>query len=119
MVQDLAQASTVAMLDDEERRLLTSVERPIVLAARRAGGSLAPEVAPNNPLVGVMLPYTPLHHLLMRQVGRPLVMTSANLSEEPLAYRNVEALERLAGIADLFLCTTATSRRAATIRSRG
>lgn len=103
MVQDLAQASTVAILDDEERKLLTSVERPIVLAARRGGGPLAPEVAPNNPLVGVMLPYTPLHHLLMRQVARPLVMTSANLSEEPLAYRNVEALRRLGGIADLFL----------------
>ena len=103
MVQDLAQASTVAVLNDEERKLLTSVERPIVLAARRAGGPLAPEVAPNNPLVGVMLPYAPLHHLLMQQVGRPLVMTSANLSEEPLAYRNVEALEHLAGIADSFL----------------
>ena len=103
MVQDLNQASRVAVLDDEERKLLTSVERPIVLATRRTDGPLAPEVAPGNPLVGIMLPYTPLHHLLMREVALPLVMTSANLSEEPLAYRNDEALRRLAGIADLFL----------------
>jgi hydrogenase maturation protein HypF len=103
MVQDLSQAFRVAVLNDEERKLLTSVERPIVLATRRDEGPLAPEIAPNNPLVGVMLPYTPLHHLLMRHVGLPLVMTSANLSEEPLAYRNAEALHRLAGIADLFL----------------
>jgi len=103
MVQDVAEAAGVALLDDDERQLLMSVERPIVLARRRTAGPLAPEVAPNNPLVGVMLPYTPLHHLLMRQVARPLVMTSANYSDEPLAYGNVEALERLAGVADLFL----------------
>jgi hydrogenase maturation protein HypF len=103
MAQNVNQASRIVVLDDEERKLLTSVERPIVLATRRDEGPLAPEVAPNNPLVGVMLPYTPLHHLLMRQVGLPLVMTSANLAEEPLAYRNSEALERLSGIADLFL----------------
>jgi hydrogenase maturation protein HypF len=69
----------------------------------RREGTLAPEVAPDNPLVGVMLPYTPLHHLLMREVRRPLVMTSGNLCEEPLAYRNGEALQRLGRIADLFL----------------
>lgn len=103
MVKDLAQAAEIAVLAEDEQRLLQSVERPIVLARRRAGSVLAPEVAPNNPLVGVMLPYTPLHHLLMHDVGRPLVMTSGNLSEEPLAYRNDEALQRLAGIADLFL----------------
>ena len=103
MVHNLSQAVRVAILNDEEQQLLTSIERPIVLATRRTEGALAPEVAPSNPLVGVMLPYTPLHHLLMREVGLPLVMTSANLSEEPLAYRNDEALRRLAGIADLFL----------------
>ena len=103
MVQDLAQAGEIAVLGEDERRLLASIERPIVLATRRVGGCLAPEVAPNNPLVGVMLPYTPLHHLLLHEVRRPLVMTSGNLSEEPLAYRNDEALQRLAGIADLFL----------------
>lgn len=103
MVQDLPEAARVARLDDDERKLLTSVERPIVLALRHGRSPLAPEVAPNHPLVGVMLPYTPLHHLLMQQVGRPLVMTSANLSDEPLAYGNVEALQRLGTIADLFL----------------
>lgn len=103
MVRDLTDAADVAELTDDERRLLTSIERPIVLASRRADGPLAAEVAPHNPLVGVMLPYTPLHHLLMHDVTRPLVMTSANLSEEPLVYRNAEALQRLSGIADLFL----------------
>jgi hydrogenase maturation protein HypF len=103
MVEDLARAAEVVALADTERRLLESVERPIVLATERAGSTLARDVAPNNPLVGVMLPYTPLHHLLMRDVRRPLVMTSANLSEEPLAYRNAEAVQRLSGIADLFL----------------
>jgi hydrogenase maturation protein HypF len=103
MVADLAAAARIAVIGDAERRLLSSVERPIVLAQRRAGGRLADDVAPHNPLVGVMLPYTALHHMLMHDAGRPLVMTSGNLSEEPLACRNDEALERLAGIADVFL----------------
>jgi hydrogenase maturation protein HypF len=103
MVGDLTRAAEIAELNNTQRGLLESVERPIVLAAQRAGSTLAGDVAPNNPLVGVMLPYTPLHHLLMRDVRRPLVMTSGNLSEEPLAYRNAEAVQRLSGIADLFL----------------
>jgi hydrogenase maturation protein HypF len=103
MVRDLEEADEIAVLDRNERRLLSSVERPIVLVTRRPGSGLAAEVAPNNPLVGLMLPYTPLHHLLMNEVRRPLVMTSGNLSEEPLAYRNDEAVNRLAGIADLFV----------------
>lgn len=103
MVRDFAQADEIALLTQDERHLLASVERPIVLVPRRADSGLAAEVAPNNPLVGIMLPYTPLHHLLMNEARRPLVMTSGNLSEEPLACRNDEALHRLAGIADLFL----------------
>ena len=103
MVRDLGEANLVGALADAEERLLTSVERPIVLVRRREDCALAPNVAPHSPLVGLLLPYTPLHHLLMVHVGRPLVMTSANLSEEPLAYRNEEALERLGSIADLFL----------------
>ena len=103
MVADVAQASTIAHLNESEQSLLTSTERPIVVARRRTHSHLAPEVAPGNPLVGVMLPYTPLHHLLLREIGIPLVMTSGNVSEEPLAYRNDEALARLAGIADVFL----------------
>jgi hydrogenase maturation protein HypF len=103
MVRNLAAADQVADLGLEERRLLQSVERPIVLATQRPGGGLAPEVAPGNPMVGLLLPYTPLHQLLLAEVESPLVMTSGNLSEEPLAYRNEEALDRLSSIADLFL----------------
>jgi hydrogenase maturation protein HypF len=103
MVADLDAAEAMADLDAAERALLVSIERPIVLAKRRAGPVVAPGVAPANPLVGVMLPYAPLHHLLIDAAGGPLVMTSGNVSDEPLAYRNAEAVERLAGIADLFL----------------
>ena len=103
MVRDLAHAEEFAQLTEEERRLLASLENPIVLATRRECGMLASDVAPRSPLVGLLLPYTPLHHLLMNDVGRPLVMTSGNLSDEPLAYRNDEALQRLAGVADLFV----------------
>ena len=103
MVGSLAGAEALAQLDDAERRLLTSLERPIVLARRRPGTALADEVAPRNPLIGVMLPYTPLHHLLLADLGRPLVMTSGNVADEPIAYRNAEALEHLGGIADMFV----------------
>ena len=103
MVPDLAAADRLAWLTEEERRLLASVERPIVLVPRRHDAALAPEVAPGSPLVGVLLPYTPLHHLLLGQIARPLVMTSGNFSEEPIAYRNDEALARLGPIADLFV----------------
>ncbi|HXK12866.1 MAG TPA: carbamoyltransferase HypF [Vicinamibacteria bacterium] len=103
MVADLPAARGLAELGPAEERLLGSVERPIVLARRRPGNGLAPEVAPGNPLAGLILAYTPLHHLLLAAVGRPLVMTSGNLSEEPMAAEDGEALDRLAGIADLFL----------------
>jgi glycosyltransferase involved in cell wall biosynthesis len=93
----------ILQLDPDEELLLASVERPIVLVRQRPGGGLAPEVAPGNPLVGLLLAYTPLHHLLLEAAGRPLVMTSGNLSEEPMAAGDQEALERLSGIADLFL----------------
>jgi hydrogenase maturation protein HypF len=103
MVRDLAEASSLAMFSEEERRLLVSPERPIVLLRRRGGCGLGPEIAPGSPLVGLMLAYTPLHHLLLHDARCPLVMTSANLSDEPLAYRNEEALARLHDIADAFL----------------
>ncbi len=103
MVLDPAAARAAAVLDAAEEALLASVERPIVLVRRRASSGLAAEVAPGNPLVGLLLAYTPLHALLLAAVGRPLVMTSANLSEEPMAAKDDEALARLAGIADLFL----------------
>jgi hydrogenase maturation protein HypF len=103
MVRDLEAAEQIARLGERDRELLTSIERPIVLVPRRGENRLASEVAPRNPLVGLLLPYSPLHHLLLADAGRPLVMTSGNLSEEPIAYRDEDALERLRGIADLFL----------------
>ncbi len=105
MVRGIDEAETLAILSAEERRLLLSPERPIVLVRRReTPGRLPPEVSPDgNPLVGLLLAYTPLHHLLLSDAGRPLVMTSANLSEEPIACDNDEAVARLAGIADGFL----------------
>jgi hydrogenase maturation protein HypF len=97
MVRDLAAARALAELDEPAERLLSSVERPIVLLPRRAG-ALADEVAPDNRLVGLMLPYTPLHHLLLAETGRPLVMTSANVSDEPIAYHDDDP--RLGALAD-------------------
>jgi hydrogenase maturation protein HypF len=88
-----------------EARLLTSPEAPIVLLQRTAAASalVADAVAPGNPRLGVMLPCTPLHHLLMREIGRPVVATSGNRSDEPICTDEREALVRLRGIADLFL----------------
>jgi hydrogenase maturation protein HypF len=87
-----------------EERLLRSPEAPIVLLRRRSGASaLSPSLAPGNPNLGVMLPYTPLHHLLMSALGFPVVATSGNLSDEPICTDEREALQRLSGLADLFL----------------
>ena len=87
----------------EEEQLLLSTSAPIVLLERRPESNLAAGVAPGQAWLGVMLPYTPLHHLLLQEAGRPLVMTSGNLSEEPIARDNEEALRRLSSIADAFL----------------
>jgi hydrogenase maturation protein HypF len=103
MVRDLAGAELLAHLTDAEKALLASAERPIVLARRRRACALCVEVAPRNLLVGLLLPYSPLHHLLLQALDRPLVMTSGNLCEEPIAYRDGEALQRLGARADLFL----------------
>lgn len=86
-----------------EARLLGAPESPILLLRRRGDGGLAPGVAPGNPWLGVMLPYTPLHHLLLDAVGAPVVATSGNRSDEPICTDEREALARLAGIADRFL----------------
>lgn len=88
-----------------EARLLTSPESPIVLLRRRdpSGTPVAPSVAPRNPFLGVMLPYAPLHHLLMHDLGRPVVATSGNVSDEPICTDERDAFDRLQGIADLFL----------------
>src|SRR3954469_473807 len=103
MVRDLAQAENVAELNDVERELLLSVERPIVLARSRAGSPIAAQVSGASPLIGIVLPYTPLHHLLLRDAGMPLVMTSGNLSDEPMVTTNAEALQQLRDVADVFL----------------
>lgn len=87
----------------EEKRLLTSPESPIVILRRKEDSSLAPSVSPDNPYVGAMLPYTPLHHLLMANLQRPVVATSGNRSEEPIVIDEREALSRLHDIADTFL----------------
>jgi hydrogenase maturation protein HypF len=101
MVRDVEMAHSLVELSSEAEALLTSVARPIVLAPARIELS---GVAPENVELGVMLPYTPLHHLLFA-AGAPevLVMTSANRSSEPIAYEDEDALQRLAGIADSFL----------------
>lgn len=104
MVRDLDAARAICTLMAEEEALLTTPARPIVLARRRANCGIAPSVAPGIPWLGVFLPYAPLQHLLFCDSRvRMLVMTSANLSEEPIAIDNEEARERLAGIADAFL----------------
>lgn len=103
MVADAGAAAAVGEVGPVERGLLTSPGAPIVLLRKRTPGGVDEQVAPGNPWLGVMLPYTPLHHLLVRAVGGvALVMTSGNRSDEPIAYRE-DAVERLAGIADLFL----------------
>jgi hydrogenase maturation protein HypF len=114
MVRTLADAGRLGEIGPAEETLLTSRERPIVLLRQRrdqagpgrepgVGHRLAPSVAPGLDTVGVMLAYTPLHHLLCDLVRRPLVMTSGNLSDEPIATANEHALDRLAVIADAFL----------------
>jgi len=109
MVADLQAAEACVTLNAEARTLLTSPATPIVLAPRRETCAIVDSVAPRHFTLGVMLPCTPLHHLLVRDAGLPLVMTSGNLSEEPIARDNAEALQRLGAtsgrpaIADYFL----------------
>ena len=122
MVRDVAAARALAEISGPEEALLVSPARPIVLVERRRGEANAPLLADGAPSlcdgvvnsepgraaalnrrVGIFLPYTPLHHLLLEAFGRPIVLTSGNVSDEPLATDDAEALERLAGIADSFL----------------
>jgi len=127
MARDLAHARELGSVGPEEERFLVSLERPIVLLRQNPDSGLAPSVAPGLDTVGVMVPYTPLHHLVMEAVGRvreervrdvahpgasaahpgfaavPLVMTSGNASDEPIATGNQEARHRLGEIADAFL----------------
>ena len=103
MVTDIAEAKRHCYVSPQEEKLLTSPQSPIVLMRWKEDSSVSQEVAPNLEYLGIMLPYTPLHHVLLRDTGLPLVMTSGNLSEEPIAKDNDEALRRLSQIADYFL----------------
>lgn len=100
MVRDVAAARKLVAVDGTAEGLLNSGAAPIVLLRRRADAGLAAGIAPGQDRLGVMLPYTPLHHLLLRAVDLPLVMTSGNLSDEPQCTDNEEAGARLGGIAD-------------------
>ena len=103
MVASLAAVEEHTTPSDAERELLTSPAAPIVLILWREDSTIVRGVAPSNRFLGVMLPYTPLHHVLLHDAAVPLVMTSGNLVEEPIARDNQEALRRLQGIADYFL----------------
>ena len=96
-------ARELVELSAADERLLQGRERPIVIARRRPEAAVAESVAPGSADLGVMLPYSPLHHLLLADLATTLVMTSANVSDEPIAYEDADARERLDGIADLFL----------------
>ncbi len=103
MISYLDEIQNHCYVNPSEAKLLTSPSSPIVLMRWKKDSVIVKAVAPGLDHLGVMLPYTPLHHLLMRETGRPLVMTSGNLSEEPIACDNNEAQRRLSGIADYFL----------------
>jgi hydrogenase maturation protein HypF len=103
MAADLAAARRLAEVGPAEAELLASARRPIVLLDRRPDSGVAVAVAPGSRQLGVMLPYTPLHHLLLAETGGPIVLTSGNVSDEPIAYRDDDAQARLRGLADAFL----------------
>ncbi|HET6260511.1 carbamoyltransferase HypF [Pseudonocardia sp.] len=99
----LAAAATLAELGPAEAAELASRRAPIVLLRRRRSAPLAAAVAPGNDHIGLMLPYTPVHHLLLDDLAAPIVLTSGNLSDEPIAHLDDDAAARLGGIADAFL----------------
>jgi hydrogenase maturation protein HypF len=103
MVPSVGAAHELVEMAREDEELLLGRARPIVLLPRRLEARVARAVAPTSRELGLMLPYSPLHHLLLADIGEPLVMTSGNVSDEPIAFRDDDALERLEGIADLFL----------------
>jgi len=104
MALDLKMIKEFCQLDKEEKNLLLSQQRPIVILKKKNCSLLATdEIAPHNKYLGFMLPYTPLHYLLLKEVNLPLVMTSGNISDEPIVYSNEEAFNKLKKIADYFL----------------
>lgn len=103
LAPSLEAARALVELSGADERQLTGPRRPIVVARSRPGAPVAPAVAPGSADLGVMLPYSPLHHLLAADAGLPLVLTSGNVADEPIAFADADARERLAAIADLFL----------------
>jgi len=108
MTRDIRGVRELCVVTPQEEALLLSRERPIVLLQKRDDldaetASSVQALAPGNPCLGIMLAYTPIHHLLLTECDAPLVMTSGNISDEPIAFEDSDAFERLAGIADLFL----------------
>jgi hydrogenase maturation protein HypF len=103
MAPDIETVKALCLVDDAEEALLLSRKRPIVLLRQRVSNPVAREVAPGHRYLGFMLPYSPLHYLLLREMGSPIVLTSGNISDEPIAYEDGDALRRLAGIADYYL----------------
>jgi hydrogenase maturation protein HypF len=103
MVRDVGRAEELVVLSPKERESVASIQAPIVLARSRMNTGLADNLAPGNDRLGIMLPYTPLHHLLLAGEMSVLVMTSANFSEEPICIDNLEAKERLEALADVYL----------------
>jgi hydrogenase maturation protein HypF len=105
MVPDIFMAEIIAELNSQEKFWLTSPEAPIVIVKKRQRSeiNISESVAPDNPTLGIMLPCSPLHHIIMKLLQQPVIATSGNVSEEPICYRNEEALERLGKIADYFL----------------
>ncbi|MEU6784128.1 carbamoyltransferase HypF [Nonomuraea angiospora] len=103
MVADLGQARRLCEIDEHATELLTGRARPIVLLPRLPGAPVAASVAPATRSLGLMLPYTALHHLLLAELAEPMVLTGGNVSGEPIAYEDDDALTRLSGIADAFL----------------
>ena len=103
MAPDLAWVKDHCEVTPEAEAVLTSAESPIVLLSKRDDGGVAKSVAPDNPSLGVMLPYTPLHHLLLAELGFPIIATSGNAADEPICTDEAEAVQRLGHITDLFL----------------
>jgi len=103
MIPDIDWLARICAPTQEEISFIQSINHPIVLIRRKDNSPVCNDVAPGNNYIGVMLPYTPLHHVLLREANIPLVMTSGNISEEPIAYKDDEAFERLGDLADYFL----------------
>ncbi|MFI5144123.1 MAG: carbamoyltransferase HypF, partial [Ignavibacteria bacterium] len=103
MFPDIESISGYCEVSEAEKRLLLSPESPIVLLKKKNAGKVFDSSSPENPYLGVMLPYTPLHHILLKGLNIPVIATSGNLSEEPICIDEKDAVKRLNGIADIFL----------------